>query len=232
MKDYNGVSNYGDVLAKANVLMPRCYESHPALKIGDYEIYGGSCAYPVVKDADIYIGLDHSSRQTTGAYPWNSKRIEIHFPITDMLAPKDAEEFDKMVAWTALQLIAGKKVHVGCIGGHGRTGTFLAALVTHMTGEKDSITYVRKNYCDHAVESESQVKFLTKHYGITKVDGYKEGNYFAGKGGKVGKSAPAFYTGQDPLPFKSEAGKWAGMPTSKDIFPVASVKSLWLPKKK
>jgi hypothetical protein len=226
MKNFSG--NYGDTLAKASAMMPRCYESHPALPIGNYFIYGGSCAYPAVKDADIYIGLDHNSRQTTGAYPWNNKRVEVHFPITDMSAPKDAEEFKKMVEWTALQLIAGKKVHAGCIGGHGRTGTFFAALVTHMTGEKDSITYVRKNYCDHAVESESQVKFLMKHYGITKVAGYKEGKVYTGETSVT--AGP--WKGKDAVPFKSEAGKWAGQANSKDIFPVASKKSLWLAVKK
>ena len=67
------------------------------------------------------------------------------------------------------------RLHCGCIGGHGRTGTFLAALVTEMSGEKDSISYVRDNYCHRAVESTCQIDFLAEHFGITKVAHAKKG---------------------------------------------------------
>ena len=73
-----------------------------------------------------------------------------------MQAPKDAVEFKKMVVWLKEQGQAGKKIHIGCIGGHGRTGTLLAALVKEVTGNVDAIAYVRKNYCAKAVESNSQ----------------------------------------------------------------------------
>ena len=90
-----------------------------------------------------------------------------------MNVPDDPAEFKKMVTWTLQQLDEGKKVHCGCIGGHGRTGTFLAALCAE-AGEKDAITYVRKNYCKKAVESTKQAEFLTKHFGVTEVEGYKD----------------------------------------------------------
>jgi hypothetical protein len=155
-----------------------CHVSHPALKIGDYQIYGGSCVNPKVKDAGVYIGFDWNMALTPPPYPWEKPEphdwVEVLFQIPDMGIPSNAKQFHKLVEWTAEQLKAGKKVHAGCVGGHGRTGMFLAALVTYMTGEKDSITYVRKNYCQKAVENAAQVNFLHKEFGITKVGGSKK----------------------------------------------------------
>lgn len=153
---------------------PRCYESHPALKLPgtDLVIYGGSCSTPKVLDADIYIGFDYSMRFTERNWPWK-KGAEVLFKIRDMDTPDKPEEFKKLVAWTKKQLEAGLKVHCGCIGGHGRTGTFLAALVSEF-GEKDAIEYVRNNYCHKAVESAKQIDFLKKHFGIKGAKAFKD----------------------------------------------------------
>jgi len=152
----------------------RCYHSHPPLKLPNskFVIYGGSCSSPIIKDADIYIGLCHTMKQTEKRFPW-MKGEEIYFPIADMSVPKDVEHFKALVDWTKQQLKIGAKVHVGCIGGHGRTGTFLAALVS-LYGEKDAIRYVRKHYCPKAIECKIQVEFLRVHFGVTKADGYKD----------------------------------------------------------
>lgn len=160
----------------------RCYESHPPLPLPgtDLVIYGGSCSNPVVTDADVYIGFDYSMKMTQRSWPWK-KGTEFLFKITDMQAPDNADEFKKLVAWAKKQLEAGLKVHCGCIGGHGRTGTFLAALVSEF-GEKDAINYVRQNYCQKAVESTVQVDFLKKHFGITPAKGAK--SYGASKSTK------------------------------------------------
>lgn len=151
----------------------RCFETHPPLKIGNHLIYGGSCISPSVSDADIYIGFDMGMRYSLKGYPWNEGE-SVLFPIQDMGVPKDLEQFNLMIEWIAVQLAAQKKVHLGCIGGHGRTGLVLAALVKHMTGEVDAITYVRDNYCQKAVESTAQVEWLNKNFGITPVAGAKE----------------------------------------------------------
>lgn len=152
---------------------PRCLESHPPLKIGDHLIYGGSCSTPMVVNADVYVGFDGSHRHVNGAnFPWNPG-VSFLYHISDMHAPEDPESFKKMIEWLSVQLIANKLIHMGCIGGHGRTGLVLAALYKHVTGDADAITYVRKNYCDKAVESAEQVDFLVKHFGITAQPGAK-----------------------------------------------------------
>lgn len=156
----------------------KCTYSHPALpiKVGDieYHVYGGSCSTPMQDDCDIYVALDWNTTHDTQAYPWNNKRVFVSFPIQDMSTPKDAIEFKNMIEWLAAQIIEGKKVHVGCLGGHGRTGMVLAALVKTMTGNEDAVTYVRDNYCKKVVETAGQSDFLKQHFGIKRAKGAKD----------------------------------------------------------
>lgn len=172
----NGLRNYED-WGRGNDFsssVQRCYESHQPLSLGSgLVVYGGSCGSPIVKDADVYVGLDLSMKKSEKAFPWVEGESFLYY-IQDMHAPRDVESFTKLIDWLAMQLIAKKKVHIGCIGGHGRTGTVLSALVSVIMGEKNAIEYVRKNYCHKAVESHEQVEFLIKHFGVEKVLGAKE----------------------------------------------------------
>lgn len=147
---------------------PRCLEDHPPLKIGDHTIYGGSCSNPLVINADVYVGFDHSMNYGGMQYPW-SDGVSFQYLIQDMHAPSDPTSFKKLIEWLSVQLIAQKLIHLGCIGGHGRTGLVLSALVKHMTGNADATEYVRKNYCEKAVESMAQIQFLKEHFGINPV---------------------------------------------------------------
>jgi hypothetical protein len=155
---------------------PSCYHSHPALKLPGTElvIYGGSCHHPVVTDADVYIGFDAGMMVSERNRPWNPGGEVTHvlFKISDMSVPTEAKEFVKLVDWAKAQLEAGKTVHCGCVGGHGRTGMFLSALVSRF-GEPDAIEYVRKNYCKKVVESRSQVDFLVKYFGVKPASAHK-----------------------------------------------------------
>jgi protein-tyrosine phosphatase len=151
----------------------RCFHSHPALALGEFKIYGGNASTPAVKDADIYVALDRGSYDKP-SYPWKKGPISILFRVTDMQEPDDKKEFRNMVVWLAEQVREGKKVHIGCIGGHGRTGTLLAALVAHMGVSDDPIAYVRTNYCKKAVESTRQIDFLVKEYGAKSAEPSKK----------------------------------------------------------
>lgn len=55
-----------------------------------------------------------------------------------------------------------ESVEIGCIGGHGRTGTILACMVSeHLDVSSDrAIDIVRDKYCHHAIESSSQEDFI------------------------------------------------------------------------
>lgn len=154
-------------LFKSKKNFKRCCHSHPVLKIGHGEIVGASCGTPR-EGYDIYIGLCYTMKFQHQPYPWDQEAdpiIEFQYTITDGCAPKSPKEFKKMIEWVALKLHCGNKIHVGCIGGHGRTGLFLAALVAFTNTSDDPIKWVRENHCKKAVESKSQVNFLMKHFG-------------------------------------------------------------------
>lgn len=198
----------------------RCHESHPGLKIGDHVIYGGSCSYPVIRNADDYIGFDYSMRPMEHVRPWKDQN-NVYHPVTDMSVPDNVEAYKALVSWTADRVRAGKKVHCGCIGGHGRTGMFLAALVKEMTGESDAITYVRQHYCHKAVETSGQIDWLHTHFGIKKTTGSK-GHHHAGK------SNTLLYDDGEPIKAKGKAKGKASAKSKVEIFePIKGRGCIW-----
>ena len=199
---FGGVGDDDTFLSKGSksTTFVKCAHNHPSLKIAEWEIYGGSCLDPIIKDANIYVGFEQGMRSPIQAYPWNGL-ISFHYPIVDRNVPVSIDEFRKLLSFLADNLKGGKKIHLGCIGGHGRTGLVLAALVTTMTGNVDSISYVRTNYCSKAVESDLQVAWLNKHFGITKVAPSKANLeiYTGSRGLSKGVSKSSYYGG-NPIP--------------------------------
>jgi protein-tyrosine phosphatase len=65
-------------------------------------------------------------------------------------------------SWRVLERArTGEQVEIGCLGGHGRTGTALtclAILAGHPAAE--AVAWVRANYCPDAVESAGQEAFV------------------------------------------------------------------------
>lgn len=157
----------------------RCHITHKPLVVTSTGgvISGGSCIDPP-SGFDIYIGFDSSMKRTPIAFPWQVQQaptsVEVYMPIQDMRTPKNELDFKNLVRWTLQQIDAGKKIHAGCIGGHGRTGLFFTALVAQGLGDTNALEYVRNNYCQKAVESREQVNFLVNIYGIKPAKGHKE----------------------------------------------------------
>lgn len=183
----------------------KCAHKHPPLRFkgkdgSDYVIHGGACRDPIHTGLDIYVALDHGTACDTRAYPWHGSRQFVFFPISDMSVPKDEVEFQLMVEWLCAQMVAGKSVHVGCIGGHGRTGMVLAAVVNVLGGIEDAVTYVRDHYCEKAVETDAQSNWLHKHFGIKKVTGHKTHGYGYKSSGWDGDLLPEYPKGMDPKP--------------------------------
>jgi hypothetical protein len=55
----------------------------------------------------------------------------------------------------------GERVEIGCLGGHGRTGTALACLaVLTGTPSDEAVAWVRAAYCEKAVETDEQHAFV------------------------------------------------------------------------
>ena len=153
-------------------------------------IYGGSCHKPIVEDADVYVSLDVEQPVYYWEQPWydHENKTHIRFPITDMSIPDDSQDFKYCIEHIQYLLTEGKKIHVGCIGGHGRTGMVLSALVQASMGDKlvdangspiSAIDYVREHYAQKAVETVPQILFLHYNYGIAfPKDNIKEINEF------------------------------------------------------
>lgn len=84
---------------------------------------------------------------------------DVHLPIHDFDVPKDRTMVLFALKDTLQAALAGKQVYVGCMGGWGRTGLFLA-LIAKAVGEEDPVTFVRKNYTPHAVETPEQKGYV------------------------------------------------------------------------
>ncbi len=169
---------------------PSCYTTHEPIEIGKGFLLGAACGSPR-EGYDIYIGLDWGMEFNHQKFPWelNGKDdvIEVQYRITDGCAPKSPKQFKKMITWICSQLQDGKRVHVGCIGGHGRTGLVVAAIVREALGIKDAIKWTRKHHCKKAVETQSQVNFLHKHFGIKKAKGSKSDLFSGIEGTTTGR---------------------------------------------
>ena len=145
---------------------PSCHLAHPPYPVfEDFTVIGGSGIFPHVKDCDVYCSLD---RNGTTSMPWETGATRFVWEIKNYGVPTDVAGFKHMVTYLAGKIKEGKKVHVGCMAGHGRTGMVLAALRFEMAGDPDAIMHVRNNYCNQAVEPDGQIKWLMDHYGMNK----------------------------------------------------------------
>ena len=86
---------------------------------------------------------------------------DAHLPIRDFQVPAPGQkgEVDATLKKAFEQLLFGKRVWVGCMGGWGRTGLFLA-LMAKVAGVEDPVGYVRANYTTKAVETLEQLNYV------------------------------------------------------------------------
>lgn len=98
---------------------------------------------------------------------WTAKRYPaIMIPWPDYGLPAlPISTFDEMIGLAYERAVAGFTVEFGCIGGHGRTGTFLACMLVRTAGlsAADAIAWVHENYCKEAVEGMDQEWFVARY---------------------------------------------------------------------
>ena len=68
----------------------------------------------------------------------------------------------KKAMWGTVKALWRKeRVFVGCMGGTGRTGLFMAAMAK-LAGEEDPVRHVRKHYKPRAIETRGQEEFIRR----------------------------------------------------------------------
>lgn len=152
---------------------PSCWHSHLPFTLPGVKgkIHGGNCGDHGGTRADIYVALDEGLARPPRFRPEGPVQpVSVVYPIANMKAPNRPEKFAILVNYLHNALNMGLEVHIGCIGGHGRTGLVIAALAAK-EGVQNPITWTRENYCHKAVETKDQVNFLVAHYGAELVQG-------------------------------------------------------------
>ena len=76
------------------------------------------------------------------------------------------ELLDEAVKWVVPYLYDKSNIiEIACMGGHGRTGTFLAAvMIREGWATTDAIEYIRGGYCNKAIESFEQEDMLAQYH--------------------------------------------------------------------
>jgi protein-tyrosine phosphatase len=75
--------------------------------------------------------------------------------------PKSTQAVVEALKTVLARARSGQDIEIGCLGGHGRTGTALACLAV-LTGHPalDAAAWVRSSYCAKAVETPQQEAFI------------------------------------------------------------------------
>ena len=90
---------------------------------------------------------------------WDPPWPHAHVDWPDFGLPADPAAFVASLEDVLARARRGEVVELGCLGGHGRTGTALACLATLAGVENDPVDWVRSTYCERAVETDDQAVF-------------------------------------------------------------------------
>lgn len=117
----------------------------------------------------------------------------------------------------------GKKVEVGCIGGHGRTGTALACMGV-LSGQTaaDAIKYVRDKYCTETLETSGQewfVRWFHAEWNELPFEEKEPQSWYGGGYGDYGYSDYGYSTGGSSVTKASDVnGNYNGSHTTGQHF--------------
>lgn len=89
----------------------------------------------------------------------NTNMVYIHWPDYGSIP---SNVYQKLLAHIIMLLKSGKSVAVGCLAGHGRTGSVLAGLIKKLenTSATEAIHRLRQRYCENVVETNEQIQLV------------------------------------------------------------------------
>ena len=224
-----------------------------ALEIGHTKLYGGPKSdmennYDFDLKIKLYDSLAiptdklvHADKMAQAMLPESLTKLEqppyLHVIWPDFGSPSLPKDWWKEFhAWLASQdRPKGFRVGVYCMGGKGRTGTFLSIMTglsmqTKMLKRGDPVEYIRKHYCEHAVESVGQLAYINRVTGLkTKQLPSKTystvGKYEDAGFGRYGSHAKAsdYANGYSPPEYAKAASQLPSWPVGKKILDVDDV---------
>lgn len=99
-----------------------------------------------------------------GALGFSADGVSIvEWPDFGVIAPAELSG----LADGVIEALAAGPVDIGCLGGHGRTGTLLATVIGRAEGlpAEAAIREARQRYCSHAVETHAQAMLVAAALG-------------------------------------------------------------------
>ncbi len=108
-------------------------------------------------------GYRQDERPDFGLYldpQWRPPWPHGHVDWPDFGLPVDDGELHTALDDLLRRARGGASVEIGCLGGHGRTGTALACLAVLSRLDVDPVEWVRARYCDRAIETAEQVDYV------------------------------------------------------------------------
>ena len=91
---------------------------------------------------------------------WSPPWPHAHVDWPDFGLPADPAGFSAALEDVLARARAGDVVELGCLGGHGRTGTALGCLAALVGVDGDPVDWVRATYCEKAIETAAQEAFV------------------------------------------------------------------------
>lgn len=109
--------------------------------------------FTIAASVELYPGSDGSTIPDLGVLAMTPPIAIIKWP--DFTEPTSTVK--AYVEYAAECIADGKRVQVGCMGGHGRTGTFAALVMIALgVGYTSALRTVRTKYCQEAIETKAQ----------------------------------------------------------------------------
>ncbi len=93
---------------------------------------------------------------------WKPPWPHAHLDWPDLGLPVDGDAFAGALNNLLRRVRSGAMVEIGCLGGHGRTGTALACIAIEAGLTQDPVEWVRSVYCPRAVETEEQESYVRR----------------------------------------------------------------------
>lgn len=147
-----GQPDLSDVRLRALLSMfMRSHDHCDPVTMPDGTIIGGA-AFPVR-------GYERDEQPDFGLYLdplWKPPWPHAYIVWPDFGIPDSRSEFRSAIEDLHQRAMRGQSVEVGCLGGHGRTGTALACIAVLAGLEEDPVRWLRARYCHLAIETDEQ----------------------------------------------------------------------------